>query len=99
MNGGKKLSVDFKVCVKPDDLLALNVDAIAVPHMISDERIPKITQYVYGQADEKKIAAMYTLNKGNAYKFGTDFMDGYDNSFPPHASGFHEYYGNKRLRT
>lgn len=76
------MPVDFKVCAKPDELLDLKVDAIAVPRMISDERIPKITQYVYGQADEKKISTLYTLNKGNAYKFGTDYTDGYEDSFP-----------------
>lgn len=82
------MPVDFKVCVKADEFLKLNVDAIAVPRMISDERIPKITQYVYGQADEKKISTLYTLNKGNAYKFETDFMDGYDDSFLPTRMDF-----------
>ncbi|MDE7229516.1 MAG: hypothetical protein K2N56_03470 [Oscillospiraceae bacterium] len=82
------MPVDFKECVNSDELLDLKVDAIAVPRMISDERIPKITRYVYRQADEKKIAALYTSNKGNAYIFGTDLMDGHDTGFPPTRMDF-----------
>ena len=77
------MPIRFKECVKTDELLDLAVDAIVVPRMISDERIPKITQHIYSRADEKKISTMYTLNKGNAYIFGTDLMEGYDTGFPP----------------
>lgn len=62
-------------CTKIDELLNLNVDAIAVPRMRDKRSLPQITQYIYSQADEEKIKRLYEENNENDYCWDKYFPD------------------------
>lgn len=69
------MPVYFKQCAKIGELLDLNVDAIAVPRLQNKPDLPKITKYIYSQADENKINRLYEENKGNDYWWEEHFPD------------------------
>lgn len=69
------MPVYFKRCVKINEFLDLNVDAIVVPRMMNKISLPKITKYIYSQVGEDKINMLYEENKGNGYWWDEHFPD------------------------
>lgn len=69
------MPVYYIQCDKIDEFLDLDVEAIVVPRLMYASHLPKITQYIYSKADEKKIERLYQENEGNEYWWEKHFPD------------------------
>lgn len=57
------MPVTIKEWHDPEDIFKTGADAVAVPRMRRDERIPRVTEFIYDHGDRHKIDVMYADGK------------------------------------
>lgn len=57
------MAVTIREWNDPEDIFKMGADAVAVPRMRCDDRIPGVTEFIYGHGDRHKIDVMYADGK------------------------------------